>query len=229
MPKDCEKGCHSHSKKKLVSCPSKCECVDADITVEKHLLTACRVPLAAIVQWIQENLVLPPNLHYGQIMLTYEIIITNNTKNKISGLYLHDSLAGINFQNGGATSLPFPSSIRVVKAPSNIVLLPYDEVATSNGSIINSEESFLDPCSVTKIIMELTIAAPETSFCEVRQVCNTVTLEGNLEEAIPSGKCGKCYIKKHCIKPVICASEIWSTGSDLGLLFGINFNFNFTV
>lgn len=221
---------HSHHKKcELVPCPKKHECVEADIVIEKHLLTACRIPLAALVQWIAENLVLPSGLHFGQIMLTYEIIITNNTCNKISGLYLHDSLAGINFQNGGATSLPFPSSLRVVKAPGNIVLLPYADVATTNGSLIDPTQSYLDPCSVTKIIMELTISAPEDSFCEVRQVCNTVTLEGKLEEAIPYGKCNKCYIKKHTIKPIIAASEIWSTASDFGLIFGINFNFNFTV
>jgi len=223
-----DRKCHDKCNK-LVCCPKKCEPVCADVIVEKRLLTACRIPLASLVQWIAENLVLPSNVHFGQIMFTYEITIVNNGSSRISGLVLNDSLAGINFQNGGATSLPFPSSLRVVKAPGNIVLLPYADVASTNGNLINSEQSYLDPCSVTKIIMELTVSAPEDSFCEVRQVTNTITLEGKVEEAIPHGKCGKCVIKRHCMKPVIAASDIWKTDSDFALIFGINFNFNFTV
>lgn len=210
-------------------CPKKCECICADITVEKHALSVCRIPLAALVQFIAENGVLPPTLRFGQLMITYEVIIANNTSHKISGLRIHDSLAGINFQDGGATALPFPSTVRVVKAPGNIVLLPYTDVASSNGYLVDHHQSYLDPCSVTKLIIELTISAPQFSFCEVRQVQNTITLEGHVEQAVPHGKCGKCLIKKHCIKPIVAASEIWSTDSDFALIFGINFNFNFTV
>jgi len=228
MAPDCGKRCDTKCDKP-VCCPKKCECVNVDVVVEKRLLTACRIPLASLVQWIAENLVLPANLPFGQVMFTYEITIINNSTHRISGLVLNDSLAGINFQNNGAVALPFPSTLRVVKAPGNIVLLPYADIATSNGNLINSEQSYLEPCSVTKLILELTVSAPEDSFCEVRQVTNTITLEGKVEEAIPHGKCGKCLIKKHCMKPVVAASDIWKTDSDFGLIFGVNFNFNFTV
>lgn len=230
MVKNCEKNCEKNrSKCERVCCPKKCECVYVDVTVEKRLLTACRVPLAALVQWIAENLVLPSTIPFGQIIFTYEITITNNSSQRIRDLVLNDSLAGINFQNNGANALPFPSTLRVVKAPGNIVLLPYADVASSNGNLINTCESYLDPCSVTKIIMELTVSAPEDSFMEVRQVVNTVTLEGKVEETIQHEKCGKCLVKKHCMKPVIAASDIWKTESDFAMIFGINFNFNFTV
>lgn len=232
MAPNCGKRCNSRCSEKCdrpVCCPKKCECVCVDVTVEKRLLTACRIPLAALVQWVAENLVLPATIPFGQIMFTYEITIVNNSPHRISGLVLNDSLAGINFQNNGAVALPFPSTLRVVKAPGNIVLLPYADIAASNGNLINAEQSFLDPCSVTKIIMELTVSAPEDSFCEVRQVTNTITLEGKVEEAVPHGKCGKCIIKRHCMKPIVAASDIWKTDSDFALIFGINFNFNFTV
>lgn len=167
-------------------------------------------------------------MHYAQLLLTYEIIIVNNTSHKIDNLELNDTLAGLNFQENGDLSLPFPSNLKIIKANHNIVLLTPDQIAGSNGSLIDNIESYLPPCSVTKILVKLSISAPTGSFCEVRQVCNTVTLEGNLEIKTKN-ECKKKCVKYEKIKPIISCSDVWKTDSDFGLILGVNLNFNINV
>lgn len=204
---------------------SKC-CVSADIEVTKKLLTVSRVPLAGLVQYVVDNSSLPPNVHYAQLLLTYEIIITNNTPHKLVNIDLNDTLAGINFEENGASSLPFPSLLEIIKANQNIVLLTPEQIATSNGSLIDSTKSYLPPCSITKILVKLSISAPKNSFCEVRQVCNTVTLEGALKIKNKDNK--KCFTLNK-IKPIVAYSEIWSTESDFGFIVGLNINVNINI
>jgi len=206
-PRDNSRRHKSHKRKVC-----KATCFKADVLVEKTLLSVCRVPLASIVQAIIENDQQLPNfIPYAQVLMTYEITLINNSNKEISNLNIFDTLAGIVFNAGGNISAPFSSSVEVTKTPSHITAFSPTEIATRNGALVDPCASSLPPCSVSKILVQLTLGAPPNQLCEIRQVQNTITVEGNV--------CGHGRMQ-----PIVEKSEIWKTESDIMLVVGVNFN-----
>ena len=210
-PKKCEGACKPDCD--YDACKTSCECVPADLCIEKNLLNVCRVPLAALVEALNESN-LPNNIPYAQLMLTYEIVLVNKGEKDICGLNISDTLAGIAFGNNLNNIQPFVSSVVVVKAPAHIKTLSAEEIVAKKGQLVDPCESYLPPCSVTKLVVNLVLSAPTGSICEIRYVRNTVTVEGKIFD------CNK-YKK---IVPLFAKSPIWQTDSDVTLL--INFNIN---
>lgn len=191
-------------------------CQKIDLKVEKNLLTVCRVPLASIVGVILDTLVFPPTVHFSQLVLTYEIVLINDSNQRINCLSINDSLAGIAFS---ATTLPFRNSINVVKAPGNIAANT-SEIIASSGQLIDPCKSYLPPCSVTKILVNLAISAPDKSFCEIRHVQNSITVEGVTTECCAND--GKVNVTQNPIQPISENSVIWQTESDIMFLLSID-------
>jgi len=208
----------------MKNCFDICE---ADITVTKRLLTVSRVPLAGLISTLIDSS-LPENIHYAQLLLTYEVLLINNTPYELQSIVLNDSLAGLNFENGGISALPFPASLDITKSSGNLILLTPEQIASSEGSLVDSEKSYLPPCSVTKLLINLSLFAPKNSIVEIRKVCNTITLEGILKINNKNKEGKKCLTYKK-IRPIAATSDIWSTESDFGFIVGVNLNINLNV
>lgn len=177
------------------------------LEVHKNLLNVCRIPLAALIQpFISGQL--QNNIHFSQIILTYEIILINKSNNYITNLGISDTLAGIALQQGSTT--PFITNMQIIGCPSHIILASNQMIADTNGQLLDVNESRLPPNSTTKIILNLALSAPNDKICEIRQVQNSVCIDGMVND------------KK--MNTIVATSPIWQTDSDFSFLIGINLN-----
>lgn len=185
--------------------------IDANICVQKNLLTVCRVPGAALISSYYTNGMLPNA--YAQLVLTYEIVLLNKTNSKIANISLFDSLAGITFENA------YTSTVEIIKCPGHITLYEMEEIAARKGLLNNPDGSYLPPNSITTIVLKLAIQAPPNSMCEIRYVCNSIYLEGCIETS--ACKNNKIIVNRNPINPIIEKSNIWQTDSDFIFLIGL--------
>lgn len=198
------------------SCPQKdiCgnECIDGKdvIEVHKNLLNVCRVPLAAIIQLLAQGQ-LPPQVHFSQVVLTYEIILINKSPHYVRNVGISDSLAAIALAEG--STVPFRTEIEVVGKCDTLVPQDSDDVIKSGGQLLKRCKSYLRPCSTTKIILKLALSAPDDTVCEIRQVQNSICVDGDIE-------CKK-------LTSIVKTSPLWETASDISFVVGLNFNINF--
>lgn len=125
--------------------------------VHKNLLNVCRIPLAALIQLIVSGQ-LNNNVHFSQIVLTYEIILINKSNNYITNLGISDTLAGLALQQGSIT--PFVTNMKIIGCSSHIIPATDQKIADSYGQLLNVKESCLPPNSTTKIILDLALSAP---------------------------------------------------------------------
>ena len=198
------------------NCPMNCKCrqrIDSGLEVHKNLLSVCRVPLAGLVEALVES-GNPSGVQFSQLVLTYELILVNNSGNDICNLGIHDSLAAIALEESGA-GFPFFSSIEIIKCDSTIIPNGATAVIESDGQLLVREESCLPANSTCKIILKLALSAPPNNICEIRHVKNTICVDG-------------CIGDKE-IKTIVEESDIWKTESDVSLLIGINVNINVDV
>lgn len=202
--------CEKNEKKgeNLFKCnkPAAIQSIDNDfLEVHKNLLDVCRIPLAALIQLIISGS-LPANVHFSQIVLTYEIILINKSGECINNVGISDSLAGIALQQG--TTTPFVTKLQIIGHPDHIVLASDAQIIESGGQLLNVRESFLPPFSTSKILLNLALSAPDNTICEIRQVQNSVCVDGT--------------IKGKKINTIVATSPIWKTGSDFSFLIGLN-------
>lgn len=195
-------------------CKTACDCVYVDLCVEKNLLNVCRVPLAAIIEALNEGI--PPNqgsIPFSQIMLTYEIMLINKSDKEICNVSIFDTLAGIAFMDNLNGIQPFVSTVSVVKSPAYIQALTDDEIVTKKGLLNDPCNSYLPPCSVSVLVVNIALSAPQNSIAEIRYVRNTVTVEGKVHDSN----------KYKRIAPIFAKSPIWQSESDVSLLVNIIF------
>jgi len=231
---DCNKGCETkvkHHKEKShkchdsvkddcwkqqpeYKCECKCECVKDVLCVEKNLLTVARVPLAGFVEALAEG-TLPANTPFAQLVLTYEIVLVNKSEKEICNLSVFDSLAGVVFADSRSGTVPFDSTVIAISSCDSLTPFTRNEIVNRRGQLIDSANSYLPPCSTSRIILTLAMTAPENSICEIRYVQNTVSVEGRVYD------CNK-YKR---IEPVMDKSAIWETDSDVTLLLGFTVTF----
>jgi len=207
------RNCCGQNQNCVLVCQPNCyvPCIDyCGLKVEKTLLSVCRVPLAAFVEALVEGAALPPFIPFSQLMMTYEITLTNTGDKEITNLSIVDTLASLIFSEAGGQAVPFNSSVEVIKAPSTIVPLSSGEIAARNGQLLDSANSSLPPCHVAKILLRLNISAPAGSVAEIRYVQNTIYVDGIL---CGSGK----------IRTIVEKSKVWKTESDIHILVGLLF------
>jgi hypothetical protein len=208
----------------MTTCNTYCACKnDLDkgenlIEVHKNLLTVCRIPLAGLIQVITGGSQSQP--YFSQVLLTYEVILINKSCKYIHNLGVSDSLAAIAYQSGNidplpGTTSPFVSSMKIYGCPSHIRPASEQDVITSGGQLLKREKSHLPPFSTTKIVLSLALSAPDNEICEIRQVQNSVCIDGTI--------CGKR------INTIVKTSPIWTTNSDISFLIGLNININIPV
>lgn len=182
---------------------------DSGLIIEKNLLSVCRIPISNLIEIISD---LPSFLGFSQMLLTYEIILINNTDNDINNLSIHDTLAGEAFNS---ETTPFESEISILSCSESLSLLDEEDIAESDGQLLNIEESSIPAHTTCKIILKLALAAPEDSICEIRHVMNSICVDGEIDG--------------NRINTITEKSEIFKTESDISFLIGVNFNINFDV
>lgn len=172
-----KKPCKKPKKKKPACCKVIKDC--DGIEIEKNILSECRVFGQSEGGSLQR-------------LITYEIIIKNNTDCRLTELSLIDTFVGA-FTDPQPTNL-LQLSLETVACSGNVVLLSQQEVLQNKGQLVNVDESYIKPCSACIIILKITLSFPEQDQCEISVINNSVVLNGVLED--------KCYNYKQ-IKPII--------------------------
>lgn len=178
--------------------------------VYKTLLNVTRVPIAAVIALLERG-TLPPQVYFAQVLLTYEIILVNNCDHTLHNVSVTDTLAGISF-NQGLYTVPFNSSLQILQCSDTLIANSHID---AEGQLLDVKKSYIPPHTTSKILLNVALSAPDDTIAEVRQVQNSVCVDGKY-------KCKK-------IDTIVERSAIWSTESDISLLIGINFNFNFST
>lgn len=162
-------------------CPAKC-CVSGNVCVEKNLLTIAKVPLV--------------DPTYSSLVLVYEIVLTNKGCSKIANLSLVDTFSGL------LNSTVLALTVTATTCDDNLTINSVPDILVC-GSILESCKSYLPPCTTSRVILTLTIAAQAGSVV-VNQILNTITLNGFVEHM---NECG--WVKGEKMEPVSVKSTIW--------------------
>lgn len=189
------------------SCCTSCKttaCVCCELKITKNLLKVCKTPNIAVVSAFQNiyGATTAP-IPYSNVTFTYEVVITNCTCNKYTNLSLFDSLLA-NVATG--TIDVANSSIVVTQGGTSVVPQSVADAVADNGQLLNVEESFINPCTVVRLVVKIVLTAADADICDLSEVLNTLTLEGTIEK-VPATLCKPAVTQKFC--PVLLSSQLW--------------------
>lgn len=162
-------------------CPAKC-CVSGVVCIEKNLLTIAKVPLV--------------DPTFSSLVLVYEIVLTNKGCTTVAELSLVDTFAGL------LNSTILALTITATTCNDNLTINAVPDILVC-GSILDPTRSSLPPCSTSRVILTLSIAAQAGSVI-VNQILNTMTLNGAVQYM---NDCG--WIKGEKLEPISIKSTIW--------------------
>lgn len=167
-----------------VSCPPAC-CVQADLCVEKNLLSVSKVPGIT-------------GGTYDSLVLTYEIVLNNRGGCVLSTMQIHDTFAGLTVS--GTMTL----ALAVSTSDSNLVLDTVSNILAS-GDLLVASKSTLPAGSTSRVLITLTITTA-TGTVVVDQLLNTITVTGFVQYS--SGGCGCCK-REQAMEPISVKSTLW--------------------
>lgn len=197
----CKKQCPKQTIK-------KCGLPRGVVTAEKNLLN---------VSYITEGAVSSE----PDFSATYEIIIFNNTCNKIKNLSVVDSFLGLKGQTFDPTGQfggelrPFFTNVGIISNHPTIVPLGFDDIITNNDELLNVAQSYIAPCSFVRIILRITgrgflipqspttgTPIPTTDSKWTAYLQNTAVISGDvcLDECGTSVKMYPVYVKSGVVQ-----------------------------
>jgi hypothetical protein len=187
-------------------------CIDVPIDVEKNILAIYRAPTGISSFSTDENF-----LRYNAFILSYEIVIRNRSKRRITNVSVRDSLWGFGLTeiNTGTQTDAIAFFMSASSCCSNLAVRENGtDIVNACGELTIPSQSSLEPCSSCTILVELSFIPrdknpntghPEPELVRVPYLLNTVTITGKLG---PSGHCNQCKSGASII-PIFFKSEAY--------------------
>jgi hypothetical protein len=112
------------------------------ISVEKNLLNLC---------FIEDGYTSGPDF-----CATFEIIIINQTANRIKNISIIDSLMGLSALSSsdnptGGELRPHYTNVQVIGGSTTLVPLSFDDIVANGGELLDVANSYLDACAIANI------------------------------------------------------------------------------
>jgi hypothetical protein len=158
----------------VIKCPKKCCCIQADLFVEKTLLSVYKVVDQVNAPFT--DTVTP----YTQLFVSYEIALINESCCKISNLGIDDTFFGM------MSNLQIIIGLRIKSCCDNVVIRDLDAIYADDDctQILDTSKSFMPPCSACSIIVTVIFEAfPDNGPAEIERLMNTITVTGTLDAA----------------------------------------------
>jgi hypothetical protein len=87
---------------------------------------------------------------------TFEIILTNLTCHRIMNISIKDSMMGLKQEPGVDGELrPYFTNFDVLDTNSTLTPLPFDQSVLEGGQLVDQSSSFLEPCSITRLLVRI--------------------------------------------------------------------------
>lgn len=136
---NCGKNCEKCETK---CCIKKCNLPKDVICAEKTLLNLC---------FIEGGYTSGPDF-----CATFEIVLINQTANKIKNISIIDSLMGLSGQPSSNPTLggelrPHYTNVEIVGCHPTLVPLSFNDIVANGGELLDRSQSYLDPCAIANI------------------------------------------------------------------------------
>lgn len=142
------------------NCKKSCD-RDCDRSCEQNcLIKKCELPRCVIkaqktilnVAFLLEN-----GEGLDDFCATFEIVIFNETCNRIKNICIIDSLMGLTIESGftGGELRPHFTNVEITGCHPTFTPYNFDQIAANGGQLVDPSTSYLDPCEVAVLRVRL--------------------------------------------------------------------------